>query len=186
MSAAAYAEMPDKLAVRELWAGGKTLITTMLCARQVPKAELGALYRQRWHVELDLRNLKATLGMDMLTCKTPAMARKEIWIYLLAYNLIRRTMVHAALQAQVIPRQLSFKHSLQLWLAWQQCAFGTAMEGHPALLALIVGKRVGNRPGRMEPRAIKRRPKPLPLLNQPRQIARKALRNGQKKQRAIA
>ena len=186
MSAVAYAAVPDKLTVRELRAGGKTLITTMLCARQASKAELRTLYRQRWHVELDLRNLKSTLGMDILTCRTPTMARKEIWIYLLAYNLIRRTMVHAALQAQVAPRQLSFKHSLQLWLAWRQCAPDTAVEGHPKLLALIARKRVGNRPGRIEPRAVKRRPKPLPLLSQPRQIARRTIRNGREKQRAIA
>ena len=177
MSAVAYAAAPDTLAVRELRAGGKTLVTTMLCSKRIPKTELKALYRQRWHVELDLRNLKVTLGMDMLTCKTPRMVRKEIWVYLLAYNLIRRTMLRAALQAQVVPRQLSFKHSLQLCLVWQQYALDTAVEVHPALLILIAGKRVGNRPRRMEPRAIKRRPKSFPLLNQPRSIARKALRN---------
>ena len=126
---------------------------------------------------LDLRNIKTTLGMEQLGCQTPAMAVKEIWVYLLAYNLIRRTMLRAALQAQVIPRQLSFKHSLQLCLVWQQYALDTAVEVHPALLILIAGKRVGNRPRRMEPRAIKRRPKSFPLLNQPRSIARKALRN---------
>lgn len=186
MSAATYAAAPEKLAVRELRVGGKTLVTTMLCARQVPKTELRALYRQRWNVELDLRNLKATLGMDMLTCKTPAMARKEIWIYLLAYNLIRRTMMRAALQARVMPRQLSFKHSLQLWLAWQKCGFDAAVEDQPTLLVLIARKRVGNRPGRMEPRAIKRRPRTLPLLNQPRPIARKDLRNSMKKQHVAA
>lgn len=175
MSAAAFTEAPDMLTVRELRVGGKTLVTTLLCDKQAPKAELKALYRQRWNAELDLRNLKATLGMDMLTCKTPAMVRKEIWIYLLAYNLIRRMMMRAALQAKTLPRQLSFKHSLQLWQAWQRCGIPLAVEADLTLLALIAHKRVGNRPGRIEPRAIKRRPKSLPLLNKPRPIARRAL-----------
>lgn len=176
MSAEAFAAAPETLAVRELRVGGKTLVTTLLCDRQAPKAELKALYRQRWNVELDLRNLKMTLGMDMLTCKTPAMVAKEIWIYLLAYNLIRRIMMRAAQQAQTLPRQLSFKHSLQLWLAWQQRGIPLAIEEDLTLLILTAQKRVGNRPGRIEPRAIKRRRKSLPLLNQPRPIARETLR----------
>ncbi len=105
--------------------------------------------------------------MDMLTCKTPAMAVKEIWTYLLAYNLIRRLVAH------VQPRQLSFKHAVQLWLAWHHRQLRADDHGrHTVLLALIAQKRVGNRPGRIEPRAIKRRPKPFPLLLHPRPIAR--------------
>ena len=120
MSTDDYAAAPDRLAVRELRAGGKTLVTTLLCDKQTPKAALKALYQRRWQVELDLRNLKTVLGMERLSCKTPDMATKEIWVYLLAYNLIRRTMAHAALHSGTLPRLLSFKHSLQLWLAWHQ------------------------------------------------------------------
>jgi len=102
--------------VRELRTGGKILVTTLLCPKRTSKAALKGLYRDRWHVELDLRNIKTTLGMEMLSCRTPAMAEKEIWVYLLAYNLIRLLMAQAALLTDIIPRQLSFKHTLQLLL----------------------------------------------------------------------
>ncbi len=92
--------------------GGKILVTTLLCVKKTPKAALKLLYRSRWHVELDLRNIKATLGLGVLSWKTPAMAEKEIWVYLLAYNLIRMIMVQAAVYTQQLPRELSFKHSL--------------------------------------------------------------------------
>jgi len=177
MSADDYALAPDRLAVRELRAGGKTLVTTLLCDKQTPKAALKALYQRRWQVELDLRNLKTVLGMEMLSCKTPDMATKEIWVYLLAYNLIRRTMARAALHSGTPPRLLSFKHTLQLWLAWHQCGLDRGSEDElTTLLMLIAQKRIGNRSGRMEPRAVKRRPKPFPLLTVPRQLAREVVR----------
>ena len=114
MSQADYEQAPDTVTVRELRTGGKTLVTTLLCPKLTDKAALRALYRDRWHVELDLRNIKTTLGMERLSCQTPAMATKEIWVYLLAYNLIRLMMAQAAELAQCLPRELSFKHSVQL------------------------------------------------------------------------
>lgn len=171
-----FAQAPDTLTVRELHAGGKTLVTTLLCPQRVPKAEVKALYRQRWHAELDLRCLKTTLGMETLSCKTPAMAIKEIWVYLLAYNFVRRLMLHAARAACTQPRQLSFKHTVQLWLAWRHRDMGVDADATAMLLRLIAQRRVGRRPGRIEPRAIKRRPKPYPLLMQPRAAAREAVR----------
>jgi hypothetical protein len=186
MSQYEYDQAPATLRVREFQAGGKVMVTTFLCPKETPKNVLKALYRQRWHVELDLRNIKTTLGMEQLRCKTPEMAIKELWVYLLAYNLIRLLMAQAALLADQIPRQLSFKHTMQIWIAWQQRGGG----GHDAvsinaLLVLIAEPRVGLRPGRMEPRARKRRPKPFPLLTRPRQEARENVRkNGHpKKQR---
>jgi hypothetical protein len=141
---------------------------------------------QGWGIELDLRNIKTTLGMEQLRCKTPEMAIKELWVYLLAYNLIRLLMAQAALLADQIPRQLSFKHTVQIWIAWQQRGGGghDAVSIH-ALLVLIAEPRVGLRPGRIEPRARKRRPKPFPLLTRPRAQAREEVRrNGHpKKQR---
>lgn len=178
-----YNRAPDTLKVRELHAGGKILVTTLLCAKKSPKTALKLLYQSRWHVELDLRNIKATLGLGILSCKTPAMAEKEIWVYLLAYNLIRLIMAQAAIHTNRLPRELSFKHSLQLWLAWgrQGSAFGHSTDPS-VLLVLIAQQRVGKRPGRIEPRALKRRPKPYPLLNQPRQLAREGvMRNGHPK-----
>jgi hypothetical protein len=186
MSQEEYDQAPATLKVREFQAGGKTMVTTFLCPKETPKHVLKALYRQRWNVELDLRNIKTTLGMEQLRCKTPEMAVKELWVYLLAYNLIRLLMAQAALLADQIPRQLSFKHTVQIWIAWQQRGGGghAAVSIH-ALLVLIAEPRVGLRPGRIEPRARKRRPKPFPLLTRPRAQAREDVRrNGHgKKQR---
>jgi len=172
-----YDQAPDSLTVRELRTGGKVLVTTLLCPKQTPKSALKALYRSRWHIELDLRNIKTTLGMEMLSCKTPTMAIKEIWVYLLAYNLIRLMMAQAALLAEQLPRQLSFKHTVQIWIAWHHYGNGIDHdEKLHGLFILIAQQQVGDRPGRIEPRAIKRRPKPFPLLTQPREIAREEIR----------
>jgi hypothetical protein len=119
MSPEEYALVPETLKVREFQAGGKIMVTTFLCPKDAPKAMLKALYWRRWSVELDLRNIKTTLGMEQLRCTTPEMALKELWVYLLAYNLIRLLMAQAAFLADQIPRQLSFKHTVQVWNAWQ-------------------------------------------------------------------
>ena len=171
-----YAQAPEQLAVRELHTGGKILVTTLLCPQHTPKSALKALYRQRWHIELDLRHIKTTLGMEMLSCKTPAMAEKEIWIYLLAYNLIRVMMAQAAVLAACLPRQLSFKHTVQLWIHWHRSGQDCDEDRLSILLILIAQQQVGNRPGRIEPRAVKRRNKPYPLLTKPRRIAREEVR----------
>jgi len=173
MTPAQYAQAPATLRVRELRTGGKLLLTTLLCAKQTSKADLRALYQQRWNIELDLRNIKSTLGMDKLSCKSPDMVVKEIWAYLLAYNLIRLLMTQTALLVNRAPRSLSFKHTLQMWSAWHSC--GSVSEHDDKFddfLRMIGQQKVGNRPGRIEPRAIKRRPKPYPLLTQPRPLAR--------------
>jgi hypothetical protein len=178
LSQADYEQAPDTLTVRELRAGRKTLVTTLLDPKYVCKSELKLLYASRWHVELDLRNIKTTMGMDQLTCQCPAMAIKEIWVYLLAYNLIRLMMAQAAQLAQCLPRQLSFKHSVQLWIAWDHHGPGAGDHNHTlqALFVLIVQQRVGDRPGRLEPRVLKRRPKPYPRLHLPREQARALVR----------
>ncbi len=114
MSHADYDPAPSTLMVRELRAGGKTLVTTLLCPKTTHKSALKALFQSRWHGELDLRNIKSTLGMERLSCQTPTMACKEMWVYLLAYNLIRLLMAQAARHTDSRPRQLSVKHTLQL------------------------------------------------------------------------
>ena len=172
MSQADYDQAPQSLTVRELHTGGKTLVTTLLCPKQTSKADLKLLYRSRWNVELDLRNIKTTLGMERLSCQTPEMATKEIWVYLLAYNLIRLMMAQAALTARRLPRQISFKHTVQIWIGWAQhpnCIDDDKLHG---LFVLIAQQQVGKRPDRVEPRALKRRPKPYPLLTKPRATAR--------------
>lgn len=110
---------------------------------------------------MELRNLKTTLGMEVLTCNTAQMNEKELWVHLLAYNVVRLLMAQAALNANVLPRDISFKHTLQLWVQW----ISQRLAGDPAhndlLFRLIAQSKVNNRPGRIEPRARKRRPKPF-------------------------
>ncbi len=175
--------VPGTLVVRELKVGHKILVTTMLSPKVAPKQALKDLYQQRWHVELDLRNIKTTLGMSTLSCKTPDMIEKEIWIYLLAHNLIRISMAEAAALSDILPRQLSFKHSLQLWRCWRyQSNSLNDQESLRVLLLLIVENTVGHRPGRVEPRAVKRWRNPFPLMTKPRQELRMAIKkNGHPK-----
>jgi IS4 transposase len=110
----AYDRAAGTRLVRELGTGGKTLVTTMLDSTTASKTDLEIFYRDRWHIELDLRHIKTTLGMDVLSCRTPELMEKEIWVYLLAYNFIRVLMAQSALLADILPRQLSFKRTLQL------------------------------------------------------------------------
>jgi len=173
MSDEAYASAPDSLTVRELKADGKILVTTFCSPKDVPKHAVKDLYKSRWNVELDLHHIKTTLGMETLSCKTPEMAIKELWIYMLAYNLIRLLMAQSAFLTDRLPRTLSFKHTVQLWLSFTSQQRQTYdYEQVFVFMQMIAEKRVGNRPGRIEPRAVKRRPKPMPLLTKPRQIAR--------------
>ena len=173
MSQEDFDQAPDSLIIRELRVGGKVLVTTLLCPKKTRKVALKELYKDRWHVELDFRNIKTTLGMEILSCHSPDMIEKELWVYLLAYNLIRLIMVQAALLANVVPRQLSFKHTLQLWIAWvDQIRAQNREDKRKTFLILVAQQQVGKRNGRIEPRAVKRRPKPFPLLTQPRKEAR--------------
>ena len=166
-----YIQAPENITVREFKAGGKILVTTLNCSKQYPKDALKTLYKQRWHVELDIRHIKDTMGMNILNCKTPEMAIKEIWITLLAYNLIRLLMAQSALLSDLTPRQISFKHCLQLWRVYLHNVTMLSDEQFHSLFLLMAQQQVGNRPGRIEPRAVKRRPKAFPLLTRNRQLA---------------
>lgn len=167
-----YARVPPDIMVREAKVGHQVLVTTMLSARDVTKADLSALYACRWNVELDLRNLKTTTGMDVLSCQTPEMNEKQLWVHLLAYNVIRLLMAQAAAKAGMDPRNLSFKHTVQLWTEWVARA-QSASNDHQRLFVLIAQCKVGQRPGRIEPRMRKRRPKPYPLMTASRAQARR-------------
>jgi hypothetical protein len=170
-----YAHFPDELTVREVKVAHQVLVTTLLDHRKVSKNDLSALYARRWNVELDLRNLKTTTGMDVLSCQTPQMNDKQLWVHLLAYNVIRLLMAQAACNAGVDPRDLSFKHTVQLWTEWVSRGLSATKDGG-RLFALIAQCRVGNRPGRIEPRMRKRRPKPYPWLKVPRAHARRKIK----------
>lgn len=179
LSQSEYDAAPATLQVRELRVSprqnvkGKILVTTLCNASKYRKADLKSLYKDRWQIELNFRHIKTTLGMDVLSCHTPEMVEKEIWVYLLAYNLIRILMAQAALNAGCKPNEISFKHSIQLWLAWGRYAQVGNDEDWIALLIAIAEKRVSNRSGRIEPRQKKRRPKPFPWLKKPRRDARR-------------
>jgi hypothetical protein len=138
--------------------------------------QIGDLYERRWDGEVDIRSIKATMQMDFLRCKTPDMVRKEIWAHLLAYNLLRTVMAVAAHEHDTEPRKLSFKGAKQALTAFAPTIEVARPEDRgtliDAMLTAIAYHRVGNRPGRWEPRARKRRPKPAARLTQPRHDAK--------------
>ena len=179
MDGETYARVPEQLTLRQTEVAGRVLVTTMSDARSVKPIDLDTLYRSRWQVEVDLRSIKAVMGMDILRAKTPGMIDKEIAVHLLAYNLVRGAMARAAAGAQVLARALSFKAALQLLLAFQQqlrwAAAKSARIMSAHLLGAISAMRLPIRPGRVEPHAIKRRPKNHALLTMPRQVARAAI-----------
>ena len=191
MSPAEYAAMPKELKLREIRVRIKdrkkrtrvlVIVTTLLDATKYPASALGDLFRQRWHAELDLRSLKTTMGMEMLRTKTPDMVRKEVGMHLLAYNLIRGVMAEAARGRDMQPRELSFNGARQTVRAFEETHLYEPRQiaaDFPLLLDLISQKRVGDRPDRCEPRAVKRRPKPYHLLTIPRAEAKKRIERGE-------
>ena len=114
--------------------------------------------------------------MDVLRCLTPQMVEKELWVNLLAYNLIRLLMAQAAVESGLQPRNLSFKHTVQIWTQWTSLHLAEEQDRRDILFKLIAQVTVGQRPGRLEPRARKRRPKPYPWLKVPRSLARQQIR----------
>jgi putative transposase len=189
MDEATYARMPGQLEVRELRqqvaipglrVTEVTVVTTLKDARKYPKQAVADLYRERWHGELDLRSGKVALGLEDLRGTFPAMVRKEIWAHWLAYNLIRKSMAAAAVTHALQPRQISFAGAVQTVAG----VMGQVSVAEPSLLRRwavqklesIASHRVGKRPHRVEPRAIKRRPKSHKLLTKPREQARAELR----------
>jgi len=191
MSPSDYAQVPERLVVRELWVRvaepgfrvrGLVIVTTLTDADAVPAEDVADLYRQRWQVELDTRAIKRTLGMEPLHCESPQMVRKEIWAHVLAYNLTRKVAAQAALGAEVTPRQISLASTQQALAAgWDRLSCGPSRERSGRVQKLLRGvasQMVGDRPNRCEPRAVKRRPHALALLQVPRAEAREQLLRG--------
>lgn len=189
MDAKQYATMPEELIVRQTEVGGRELVTTLVDAKRVSTSELDALYRKRWMIEVDFRSIKSEIGMDILRSKSPEMARKEVAVHLLAYNLIRSLMVRAAVLAHVLPRALSFKATLQLWHAFsQQWRWhpGEATESAvTAMLRAISTRIIAHRPDRIEPHAVKRRPTTHAYLTVPRDQARAAILEARKSLKVV-
>lgn len=152
-----------------------TLVTTLLDPQAYPAEALARLYVRRWRIELWFRDIKTSMGMEVLRCKTPQMVHKELEMFFIAYNLIRALMVEAAVSYEVPLEQLSFKGTVD---SVRQFSVAIAQAGSRKkqrqlivdLLAIIARDQVPDRPGRREPRAVKRRPKPYQLLNRPRHM----------------
>ena len=188
MDQATYAEIPKSITLRLVEVqihepgfrvASLVVVTTLTEAKAFPREEIAELYRKRWMAELDIRAIKKTMGMDILRCKSPAMVRGEIWTCLLAYNLIRKTMLQSAQQGGFSPRELSFAAAMQT-IAASWGTFAWADEKRRAALiaaeiASLSEQQVGDRPNRVEPRAVKRRWKPLALLMKPREEAQAEL-----------
>jgi hypothetical protein len=178
-----WAKVPEKLLIREVSFSVTirgfrtkkiTLATTLFDQRQYPKEDLAQLFRRRWMAELYLRDIKSTMGMDILRCKTPDMVHKELIMYMIAYNLIRSLILQSSMILQVQMDRLSFKGTLAIMRQLnpptlllirtrnlEECF-------HRAALLIIAKDIVPDRPNRQEPRARKRRPKNYQLLNKPR------------------
>jgi hypothetical protein len=182
MSETQYDRIPHTLTLRELRFNvtipGRrtetlTVVTTLTDAQGYTKKDIAELYGLRWNAELDIRAIKQTLGLDHLRCKTPAMVQRELWVTLLAYNLIRRLIATSAAIHGKQPRRLGFTLACQTVLAsWmllstRSCSDPHAM--HTTLLAHIAANEVANRPGRIEPRVLKRRRHRYPLMQRPRE-----------------
>ena len=151
----------------------RTIATTLLDHKLYDAKWLAGIYRGRWRVELDIRSIKCTLGMDILRAKTPEMVRTELWSCLLLYNLIRESMLSAAIEKGRSCRSLSFTATLQmlgnLWLC--SAVSGVDDSLRELFVSHQISIRVGHRAVRSEPRANKRRPKILALLTEPRAVA---------------
>jgi len=186
MAPQVFAPLPDTLRMREVrfpvtrkgFRPKKiTVATTLTDPVAYPKKELAALFLLRWEAELDLRHIKTTMGMEMLTTQTPEMARKELLCHLLAYNLIRSLMWEAGEQYGVDPKRLSLQNALRhLRHFLPELAHAPARKRrrlYERLLFTVARNVVPQRADRNEPRVRKRRPKPFPLMKKPRSILRR-------------
>jgi hypothetical protein len=187
MSEQEYDELPEQIEIRLVdviieQAGFRskkyTIATTMVETKVYSRDWIASIYRSRWLVELDIRSIKCSLDMDIVRAKTPAMVRTEIWSCLLAYNLIRMKMLQSCAVSGRMPRTLSFTTTLQLLAAnWALASVVLTAELVQLGLETSSSETVGDRLDRVEPRANKRRPKLLALLNKPRQLAKLELMN---------
>lgn len=183
LGAEEYAQLPSILLLRQIrfrieQPGFRSqeivLITTLLDAQTYTAEDLMELYLRRWAVELSFRDIKTTLGMDILGGQSPAIVEREITMHLIGYNLLRTLMLEASISHQVPLQRLSFKGSLDTVRHWSEIIDRVRdkprlrQQAIDAMLHIIASDRLAERPGRSEPRAVKRRPKGYQLMNRPR------------------
>lgn len=183
-----FSQLPEGIMVREIRFRVEvkgfrtfeiTLVTTLLDAKIYTKEALAELYFRRWEIEIDLRHLKTTMKMEYLSCKTPEMARKEFYIHLLAYNLVRTIMYQSSVEYGGEPPGISFQatiqhlHNFSYALAYADAEILDCL--YRTLLYLVSKEQLLIRPGRVEPRLKKRRPKDYKYLHKPRRQLRMEL-----------
>lgn len=180
MDEGTYAALPAALRVREVRSRREqkgfrtttlTLVTTLLDASTHPRETVADLYTRRWRVELFFDDLKTTLQMDRLRTKSPAMVQRELLLHMIAYNLLRRLLARSG----GATARLSFKGSVDRlqawsWVIWSAPTARQATRCLAHLLATIAAAEIPHRPGRREPRVVKRRPKSYQLLTRPRHL----------------
>ncbi|MCF6319124.1 MAG: IS4 family transposase [Proteobacteria bacterium] len=186
-----WQQLPDTLTLRQIKITVKNkgfrvqsfiIITTLLDAEKYSAADIADLYYQRWDVELFFRDIKTTMGMDILRCKTPEMVEKEITMHLIVYNCIRSLMIEAAESCEILPRLISFKATIQALRQWQYLLnYSTAnqIKIRQAMIDVIADSTLHQRLGRSEPRCVKRRPKPYKLMTQSRAVLKALLLHGE-------
>jgi hypothetical protein len=177
-----YAAVPETLSVRMVrawrqvsgWRGEQiVVVTTLLDPKAYPARDITDLYLRRWEVETDLQHLKTTMKMEFLRTKSPDMIHRELWAYMLAYNLIRTLMWDAATRHRVDPTRISFKSAThEMMTLWPFTAAAARRRDltkfYAALLRAIASHKIPHRPNRSEPRVRKRRPKNYRLMTKPR------------------
>ncbi len=188
---ATYATMPETLELRVIRymivengfrTKELTVVTTLLDPTKYTLEEIAELYGFRWNVELDIRSIKQSLNLSHLRCKSPEMVRREFWTTFLAYNLIRTTAASAASLHGKRPRQISFTSTCQYVLsAWENLSNGVVSRSAArklclVLLSQIASCEVAQRPGRLEPRVLKRRRHGYKLMQKPRHVLQAELR----------
>ncbi len=188
MSEVQYAQIPETLTLRELRfdvtvPGRRTetiiVVTTLTDPEAYSAEEIAELYGLRWNVELDIRDIKQTLNLDQVRCKTPEMVRRELWVTLLAYNLTRKVIATSAAVHGKSPRRLGFTGACQTILSsWMLLSTDSCINPHgmyTTMMAHIAANEVADRPGRIEPRVLKRRRHRYPLMRRPRDQLRAEL-----------
>lgn len=187
LSKAQWDALPDIVLLREIKVTvatpgfrtqNVTVATTLLDHKQFPEDAFAELYRRRWMAELFLRDIKIAMNMDVLRCKASDMVEKELYMYLIAYNLVRALMLQTAAKKQRAPLRLSFKGTVATVRQWPPLMASASwfeplyQQMLDAMLNAIAGDPVPERPDRAEPRARKRRPKNYQLLTKPRSAFR--------------
>jgi hypothetical protein len=150
-----------------------TVVTTLLDPALYPADEVLRAYLRRWRLEMCLDDLKTTLRLEMLRGRSPTAVRQEAYARLIGHNLVRWTMAAAAREYDVDLERISFKGTLDALRHFGQAMSRARSQRQrqrlwDALLRTLAADLVPERPGRREPRAVKRKKNKYPRLNAPR------------------